>query len=84
MNEPGKFLLCPGKDGAVKIKVLFRDETVCLTQKSIAELFGVKVPAINKHLKNIFESGELTREATVSRMEIVRSEGAYIGGHYGV
>lgn len=41
----------------------------------LAELFGVQVPGINKHLKNIFESGELNREATVSKMEIVRSEG---------
>jgi len=47
-----------------------------LTQKALAELFGVKVPAVNKHLKNIFESGELIREATVSKMEIIRPEGA--------
>jgi len=75
MSELGKFLLYTGKDGAVKVEVFFQGETVWLTQKAIAELFGVKVPAINKHLKNIFESGELTREATVSIMEIVRSEG---------
>jgi len=75
MSEQGKFLLYTGKDGAVKVEVFFQGETVWLTQKAIAELFGVKVPAINKHLKNIFESGELTREATVSIMEIVRSEG---------
>jgi len=47
-----------------------------LTQKAQAELFGVKVPAINKHLKNIFDSGELTPEATISKMEIVRAEGS--------
>jgi len=47
-----------------------------LTQKALAELFWVKVPAVNKHLKNIFESGELIREATVSKMEIIRPEGA--------
>ena len=76
MNEPGKFLLYTGKDGAVKVEVFFQGETVWLTQKAIAELFGVQVPAINKHLKNIFESGELAREATVSKMEIVRPEGA--------
>jgi hypothetical protein len=58
------------------VEVYFKDETVWLTQKALAELFGVKVPAVNKHLKNIFESGELVREATVSKMEIVRSEGA--------
>ena len=55
--------------------VFFKDETVWLTQKALAALFGVNVPAINKHLKNIFDSGELTREATVSKMEIARAEG---------
>jgi hypothetical protein len=59
----------------VKVGVLFRDETAWLTQKTLSDLFGVKVPAINKHLKNIFESGELAREATISKMEIVAYEG---------
>jgi hypothetical protein len=76
MKESGKFLLYTGKDGAVKVEVFFQGETVWLTQKAIAELFGVKVPAINKHLKHIFETGELQREATISKMEIVRAEGA--------
>ncbi len=75
MSEPNQFLLYTAPDGAVKVEVFFKDETVWLTQKALAELFGVKVPAINKHLKNIFESGELSREATVSKMEIVRPEG---------
>ena len=71
----GDFILYTAPDGAVKVDVFFKDETVWLTQKALAELFAVKVPAINKHLKNIFDSGELTREATVSKMEIVRAEG---------
>jgi hypothetical protein len=75
MNENQQFLLYTAPSGDVKVAVFFKDETVWLTQKALAELFGVKVPAINKHLKNIFESGELTREATVSKMEIVRPEG---------
>jgi hypothetical protein len=75
MKEKDKFLLYTAKDGAVKVDVFFRGETVWLMQKAVAELFGVNVPAINKHLKNIFESGELAREATVSKMEIVRTEG---------
>lgn len=75
MTGQGKFLLYTADDGAVKVEVLFEDETVWLTQKAIAQLFGVKVPAVNKHLKNIFDSGELTREATISKMEIVRTEG---------
>ena len=58
----------------MKVDVLFQEETAWLTQKALAELFGVKVPAVNKHLKNIFESGELTRGATISKMEIVRAE----------
>lgn len=75
MSEPSQFLLYTAPDGAVKVDVFFKNETVWLTQKALAELFAVKVPAINKHLKNIFESGELNREATISKMEIVRSEG---------
>ena len=70
-----QFLLYTAPDGAVKVDVFVKDETVWLTQKALAELFGVQVPAINKHLKNIFESGELTLAATVSKMEIVRAEG---------
>lgn len=75
MSEQSKFLLYTAPDGAVKVDVFFKEETVWLTQKALAELFAVKVPAINKHLKNIFESGELNREATISKMEIVRPEG---------
>src|ERR1035437_7886770 len=71
----GDFILYTAPDGAVKVDVFFKDETVWLTQKALAELFAVKVPAINKHLKNIFDSGELAREANVSKMEIVRAEG---------
>lgn len=76
MNGENQFLLYTAPNGAVKVEVFVQNETVWLTQKALAELFGVKVPAINKHLKNIFESGELTRSATVSKMEIVRAEGA--------
>ncbi|OQA51950.1 MAG: hypothetical protein BWY44_00803 [Candidatus Omnitrophica bacterium ADurb.Bin292] len=76
MTDNRQFLLYTAPDGAVQVEVCFRDESVWLTQKALAELFGVKVPAINKHLRNIFESGELVRETTVSKMEIVRPEGA--------
>ena len=75
MSDQDKFLLYTAPDGAVKVDVYFKNETVWLTQKALAELFAVKVPAINKHLKNIFESGELNRMATISKMEIVRAEG---------
>ena len=75
MNEQNQFLLYTAPNGAVRVEVFFKDETVWLTQKALAELFGVKVPAVNKHLKNIFDSGELIWGATVSKMEIVRNEG---------
>ena len=57
------------------ISVVYEDETFWLTQKAMAELFDVNVPAISKHLSNIFEEGELHRESTVSKMEIVQLEG---------
>lgn len=75
MNSQNQFLLYTRPDGEVKLNVFLKDEDVWLSQKALAELFMVNVPAINKHLKNIFESGELTREATVSKMEIVHTEG---------
>lgn len=61
MNQNDQFLLYTAPNGAVKVEVFIKDETVWLTQKAVAELFGVKVPAVNKHLNNIFDSGELTR-----------------------
>ncbi|HEY8783198.1 MAG TPA: virulence RhuM family protein [Mucilaginibacter sp.] len=61
--------------GEVKIEVIFNDETFWLTQKRMAELFGVEVPAISKHLKNIFESGELIETSVVSKMETTANDG---------
>ena len=61
--------------GDVKIEVIFNDETFWLTQKRLAELFGVEVPAISKHLANIFDTGELEKDATVSILETVQQEG---------
>lgn len=63
-------------EGDKKIDILFHDENFWLTQKAIAELFGVEVPAISKHLGNIYDSGELDREATISILETVRQEGS--------
>jgi hypothetical protein len=76
VSGPDQFLLYTAPDGAVKVDVFIKDETVWLTQKVLAELFGVRVPAVNKHLKNIFDTGELSRAATISKKEIVRAEGA--------
>lgn len=58
-NTFTEFLLYTTPDGKVKVEIFLRDENLWLTQKRMAGLFGVGIPAINKHLKNIFESGEL-------------------------
>jgi hypothetical protein len=75
VSAPSQFLLYTAPDGAVKVDVFFRDETVWLTQKALAELFGVKVPAINKHLKNIFASHELVEDSVVSILETTATDG---------
>ena len=59
----------------VRLDVRLENETVWLTQLKIADLFGVQKAAISKHIKNIFASGELVKEATVSKMETVQAEG---------
>jgi len=61
--------------GNVQIEVVYNAETFWLTQKKMAELFGVAVPAISKHLKNIFDSGELQESSVVSKMEITAADG---------
>ncbi len=73
MNNEIIFYSTP--DGDKKVEVLFQDENFWLTQKAIARLFGVEVPAISKHLKSIYETGELVQEATVSILETVRLQG---------
>ena len=75
MSEPSQFLLYTAPDGAVKVEVFFKEETVWLTQKALADLFGVKVPAINKHLKNIFASGELVEDSVISILETTAADG---------
>jgi hypothetical protein len=63
-------------EGEQRIEVVYQDENFWMTQRALAELFAVGIPAINKHLANIYETGELEREATLSKMEIVRQEGS--------
>jgi hypothetical protein len=70
-----KIILYRNDSGKVTISVIFQDENFWLTQKAMAELFGVEVPAISKHLKNIFESGELMEISVVSKMEITAADG---------
>jgi len=74
--QPTKnFVLYTTPNGEVKLEVFIQDETLWLTQKAIATLLGVEVPAISKHLNNIFDSGELVKEATISILETVQQEG---------
>ncbi len=75
MNEQNQFLLYTAPNGAVRVEVFFKDETVWLTQKALAKLFGVKVPAINKHLQNIFDSGELKEGSVISILETTAADG---------
>lgn len=74
-DEQTDFLLYTAPEGKVKVEVFLNEETVWLTQKAIAALFGVQVPAISKHLDNIYETRELSREATISILETVQTEG---------
>ena len=75
MNKDFNFLVYTSNDEDVSVNALVKDDTIWLTQKGMAELFDVNVPAISKHLSNIFEEGELAKEATVSKMETVQIEG---------
>lgn len=74
-NSTAEFLIfqIEGKESGVK--VVYHDETVWCTQKAMAELFDVGVPAISKHLKNIFESGELSEDSVISKMGTTASDG---------
>ena len=71
-----QFLIYRSADDEVSIKPVIKDENIWLTQKNMAELFEVGIPAIAKHLQNIYADGELVQEATVSKMEIVQKEGS--------
>ena len=75
-DQTTEFLLYTAPNGRIKVEVLLSNETIWLTQKRMAELFGVGVAAISKHLDNIYASGELQREATFSILETVQQEGA--------
>ena len=75
MVQEHEIVLYQLDDTNIYISVVFKDETFWLTQRAMAELFDVKVPAVSKHLSNIFEEEELIRVSTVSKMEIVQMEG---------
>lgn len=75
MSNEIQFLLYSLPDDEGKVQVVIKDETIWCTQKAMAQLFGVGVPAVSKHLGHIFEEGELDRNTTVSKMEIVVNRG---------
>lgn len=75
MDREVQFLLYNMPEDRGKVQVIIKDETIWCTQKAMAQLFGVGVPAVSKHLKNIFEEGELSPEMTISKMETVINRG---------
>lgn len=75
MTNEIQFILYNLPDNEGSVQGVVRDETIWLTQKAMAQLFGVNVPAISKHLQNIYDSGELNKDATISKMETVVNRG---------
>lgn len=78
MSKELQYILYQLSDPENKVQAVVKDETIWMTQKAMSELFGVQTPAISKHLKNIFESGELDINTTISKMETVVNRG-YLG-----
>lgn len=75
MAKDFNFLVYNTPDKDIKVNAVIKDDTIWLTQKSMAELFGVQTPAISKHLKNIFEEGELEEKAVISILETTAADG---------
>lgn len=78
-DQTTEFLLYTAPSGDVKVEVLLSDETLWLTEKRMSELFAVGVPAISKHLKNIFECSDLDEQVVVSILESTSAHGAIEG-----
>ena len=76
-NSTAEFLIFQAETKEQGVEVYYKDENIWATQKAMATLFDVNVPAISKHLKNIFESGELKDDSVVSKMEITASDGKH-------
>ncbi len=72
-----EMVLYHSEDGDVSVDAYILDDSLWITQKAMAELFGVQVPAISKHLKKIFEDGELNEKVVVSKMENNQSPRSY-------
>lgn len=78
MKKCGNEIVVYQPDATVRVETLYAQDSIWLSQLEIAELFGVQKAAISKHFKNIFATGELRREATVSKMETVQKEGGRV------
>lgn len=78
VNPLSDIIMYKRDDGMVNVKILVQNETLWLTQDRMAELFGVQRPAITKHLKNIFESGELEVNSVCSILERTAADGKLV------
>ena len=78
-GKEAMFLMYRAVDEDVSVNALIKDESIWLSQKGMAELFDVQTPAISKHLKNIFDDGELDEEVVISKMETTTPHGAIEG-----
>ncbi len=76
MNKQIHYVLYHSDESDVAVNAVLQNDSIWVTQKAMADLFAVNTPAISKHLKNIYEEGELSEESTVSKMEIVQTEGS--------
>ena len=75
LTQTSKFILYTSPGGDIKLDVFIQDETLWLTQKMMADLFGVEVNTVNYHLKEVFKSGELSADSTIRKIRIVQNEG---------
>jgi hypothetical protein len=76
---PNELIFYKTPDGEQRIDVVYQNENFWMTQKTLSELFSVKVPAISKHLKNIFDTDELSEESVVSILETTAADGTSEG-----
>ena len=76
LTQSAKFILYTSPNGDVKLDVFIQDETLWLTQKMMADLFGVEIHTVNYHLKEIFKSAELSEDSTIRKIRIVQKEGS--------
>lgn len=73
--EDNKLIIYKNSEGNIIVDAIYKDETLWLSQKSMSKVFNVGIPAISKHLKNIFEDNELDRNSVISKMEITADDG---------